>query len=166
MTTKTEMPGPAEHYSYNLQDFRYFEDLEQGAEFNCGDFAFSEADIIDFASKFDPQPIHTDPEAAKAGFAGALTASGYHSYAATMCVFGQAVPKLRLIAGLKLREIDLKRPVFANAKVRVQGRWVKLTPSKSKPDRGAVEWEADALDADGNVILTCGATVLVKRQTA
>ena len=41
-------------------------------------------DIIRFARTFDPQPFHTDPEAAKDYVFGGLCASGWHTCAAWM----------------------------------------------------------------------------------
>jgi acyl dehydratase len=43
----------------------YFEDLTPGRVFETASHTLSEDEIIAFASQFDPQPFHTDPEAAK-----------------------------------------------------------------------------------------------------
>ncbi len=44
---------------------RYFEDYESGTIHEAGSITVSEADIIEFARRFDPQPFHMDPEAAR-----------------------------------------------------------------------------------------------------
>ena len=47
----------------------------------------TESEIIDFARRYDPQPMHTDPEAAARGRFGGLIASGWHTGAMTMRLF-------------------------------------------------------------------------------
>jgi acyl dehydratase len=68
-------------------DDRYFEDYTPGAVYEYGHVTVSEAEILDFARAFDPQPIHVDPEfAAKGPFKG-LIASGWHTGAIMMRLF-------------------------------------------------------------------------------
>jgi len=58
---------------------RWFEDITIDEIFPLGSHSFTEAEIIRFASLYDPQYFHTDPEAAKAGPFGGLIASGWHT---------------------------------------------------------------------------------------
>jgi len=62
----------------------WFEDIEIGARLDLGAYTFTEAEIIRFALKYDPQYFHIDAEAAKAGPFGGLTASGWHTTATWM----------------------------------------------------------------------------------
>ena len=54
----------------------YLEDLAVGDRFQSGEHALDAAQIKAFALQFDPQPFHTDEEAAKNTFFGGLAASG------------------------------------------------------------------------------------------
>src|SRR6202050_3596195 len=56
-------------------DNRYFEDYVEGAVYEYGYVTVTEAEILDFARKFDPQPIHVDPEFAAQGPFHGLIAS-------------------------------------------------------------------------------------------
>jgi acyl dehydratase len=58
---------------------RYFEDYPPGAVFEGGTITVNESDIVDFARRYDPQTMHTDPAAAAHGFFGGLIASGWHT---------------------------------------------------------------------------------------
>ena len=49
----------------SLTEQRYFEDYIPGAVFEYGEIRVDEAEILDFARRFDPQEMHVDPEAAK-----------------------------------------------------------------------------------------------------
>lgn len=57
-----------------------------GKTVTIGSYEFTEAKIIRFAEKYDPQVFHTDPVAAKESFFGALCASGWHT-TAVWCEF-------------------------------------------------------------------------------
>jgi acyl dehydratase len=63
---------------------RYFEDIELGETHRHGSYDVTEAEIIEFAEQYDPQPFHTDPEAAEGTAFGGLAASGWHT--AAMCM--------------------------------------------------------------------------------
>ena len=156
--------APASRFTIKPSNVEFFEDAEAGQSFECGTFVFNEAEIIDFARDFDPQSIHTDPEIAKSSFAGALTASGIHTYAASMSMFSRAVTRLKLVAGVKMREIEMLAPVLAEVPLTVFGTWVEKRESKSKPDIGIVTWEAETRSQEGKPVLRCGATIMVKRR--
>ena len=63
---------------------RYFEDYIAGSVQEVGSVRMSEAEIIDYAMKYDPQDFHVDPEKATAGPFGGLIASGWHTAAVVM----------------------------------------------------------------------------------
>lgn len=58
---------------------RWFEDVELDTPYDLGSHTFTQAEIIDFASLYDPQYFHTDPEAARHSHFGGLVASGWHT---------------------------------------------------------------------------------------
>src|ERR1051325_11909232 len=62
----------------------YLEDLHVGQRFTSGTHKIDEEQIIEFARRYDPQPFHLDPEAAKSTFFGGLVASGWHTAAISM----------------------------------------------------------------------------------
>ncbi len=63
---------------------KYFEDIEVGEVWDLGQRVVEAAEIVEFASKYDPQPFHTDAAAAEASFFGGLIASGWHTCAMVM----------------------------------------------------------------------------------
>ena len=58
-----------------------------GAVFEFGSVTVTEPEIIAFARQFDPQTMHTDPEAAAKGPTGGLIASGWHTIAMMMRMY-------------------------------------------------------------------------------
>ena len=59
---------------------RYFDDFEVGERFRSGGATMTEADIINYALAYDPQPFHIDTEAAAKSAYGGLIASGQHTF--------------------------------------------------------------------------------------
>lgn len=121
----------------------YFEDFTIGRRFAPGRFQIGRAQIIAFATAFDPQPFHLDDAGAARSLFGSLAASGWHTAA--------------LIAGTLARGLGLDQaggyramPSFADL------RW--LLPVRPG-DILAVEAEVVAADAErGEATLRVEAT--------
>jgi acyl dehydratase len=62
----------------------YFEDIDVGDTDSFGSYTVTREDIVEFASQYDPQPFHVDPDAAAESPFGGLVASGWHTSAMTM----------------------------------------------------------------------------------
>lgn len=58
---------------------RWFEDIVIDEDFPLGSHTFSAEEIIRFASLYDPQYFHTDPELARHSHFGGIIASGWHT---------------------------------------------------------------------------------------
>ena len=69
---------------------RYFEDIAIGETYTPGTVTFTEAEIVDFARRYDPQPVHLDDAAGGRHFDG-IIASGWHTAAACMRPFASEV---------------------------------------------------------------------------
>src|SRR5699024_4619306 len=57
--------------------FYYWEDFVVGDEMRFGEHVVNEAEMLEFARAFDPQPIYADPRAAVDGPYAGLVASGW-----------------------------------------------------------------------------------------
>ena len=58
---------------------RWFEDIVIDEEFPLGSHTFTAEEIIRFATLYDPQYFHIDPELAKHSHFGGIIASGWHT---------------------------------------------------------------------------------------
>jgi acyl dehydratase len=133
----------------------YFEDFHPGQVIELGSRTVTEAEILDFARQFDPQPFHVDPEAAAASHFGGIVASGWHTCSLLMRV---------LVDGLLLRsvshgspgvdEIRWLKPVRPGDTLSMSMRVLETIPSRSKPDRGVIKNEYQALNQHGQTVLT------------
>src|SRR5260370_22225334 len=88
----------ADNFAVRSED-RGFEDYLRGAVFEYGNIRVTEAEIIEFARRYDPQYMHVDAEAAARGRFGGLVASGWHTAAVTMrLVVDNFLPKAASLA--------------------------------------------------------------------
>lgn len=116
-----------------------------GHKVETGSKLFTAEDIIRFAKKFDPQPFHTDAEAAKSYVFGALCASGWHTCASWMRCFidfwsaetkrlkaeGIAPPKLGPSPGFE--QLQWLKPVYAGDTITYSLTSVESRPLASRP---------------------------------
>ena len=120
-------------------DDRYFEDYVQGAVYEYGYITVTEAEILDFARAFDPQPIHVDPEFAAAGPFHGLIASGWHTAGILMRMFADhCLSKVASLASPGIDELRWPAPVRPGDSLRLRCTFVETRRSRSKPDRGLV----------------------------
>ena len=132
----------------------WFEDLQVGMRFQSEAVQVTEAEIIDFASRFDPQPFHLDHEAARASLFKGLAASGWHTAAVAMSL----VVKMRPfgphpLIGLGVDELRWLKPVRPDDTLHLQGEVVSLVRSRSKP-QGTVKVEWKLINQDDDVVCT------------
>jgi acyl dehydratase len=142
---------------------RYFEDYVTGSVYEYGSITVSQAEILEFASRFDPQPMHTDPDAARAGPFGGLIASGWHTAAVMMrLLVDHYLSKVAGLASPGIDELRWLRPVRPGDSLRVRLTIVETRLSRSRSDRGMVRTAAEVLNQDGDVVMTLTAMNLVR----
>jgi len=146
----------------------HFEDLVVGAERDFGSYHVTREEVIDFASKYDPQPFHLSDEAAAKTHFGRIAASGWHTAAMTMAVIARAVVDQEQ-AGLGSPGIDELRwlkPVYPGDTLHVRGEILEKTPSRSKPDIGSFRTRTTVTNQHGVPVMTFVSIVLIRRQPA
>ena len=129
----------------------YLEDVVVGSEFTSEEVTVTAEDIIAFATQFDPQPFHLDPEAAKNSFFGGLAASGWHTAAITMRLLVTGGPH---IAGGTIGaggELAWPTPTRPGDRLHVRVTIESVTPSKSRPDRGSTMLRVETLTSEGEL---------------
>ena len=130
----------------------YLEDLNVGDRFMSEGHELDAEQIKAFAVLFDPQPFHTDEEAAKATFFGGLAASGWHTAAITMrLLVNSGIPLANGIIGSG-GQISWPQPTRPGDVLRVESEVMEITPSRSKPDRGMVQMRCETRNQRGEVL--------------
>lgn len=143
---------------------QYFEDLETGGVERFGSYAVTRDEVIDFASKYDPQPFHLDDDSAAKTHFGRISASGWHTCAMTMAML-VANLKQRKQAGLGspgLDEIRWLTPVFPGDTLSVETEIVDKKRSGSRPEMGSSRSNVRVFNQDGVVVMTMKSIGLIR----
>ena len=134
---------------------RYFEDYAVGSSAEIGEVHVDEAEIRAFATRYDPQPFHTDPEAAKRWPYGGLIASGWHTASMMMrVVVDHFIDGETSLGSPGLGPIRWKLPVRPNDVLHVRARITDAQRSRSKPDRGTITFEIEVVNQNGEIVMT------------
>lgn len=136
----------------------YAEDLSVGDLFELGTTSVTEAAIVDFATIYDPLPIHVDPEAAATGPFGGIIGSAAHSLALYSSLASRVfVPRLALIAGKGIERLRLPNPlrpgVVHTASIEILDVAPRFRDGASNTDRADLRCAGRLIDADGRVVL-------------
>jgi acyl dehydratase len=143
----------------------YFEDLEVGAETYFGSYEVTREEVIEFASKYDPQPFHLSDEAAAQTHFGRIAASGWHTAAMTMAVIARHVVEHEQ-AGLGspgIDELRWKKPVYPGDTLHVRGKLLEKTPSRSRPEMGSFRTHTTVTNQDDVPVMRFTSIVLIRR---
>jgi acyl dehydratase len=141
-------------FSRGIAD-RYFEDYVEGEVHRFGTIAVEADEMIAFAKRFDPQAMHTDPEAAKHTPFGGLIASGWHTAGLVMRLYVEHyLTHVASLASPGLDELRWLKPVRPGDMLSVRVTVLRTVPSKSKPDRGAVTSFVEVINQTGEVVMT------------
>ena len=142
----------------------FFEDFHVGRQFATEPVRLRERDIVAFAEKYDPQPIHIDPAVAAATMYGGLIASGFQTIAVGA---GQwlrtGLQEGTGMGGPGLREIRWLAPVRPGDVLHTTVEVAAARASRRKPDRGIVQF-AYTMRNDTEIVTTFTAIILIKRR--
>jgi acyl dehydratase len=139
-----------------------FEDFAVGQTFCAGPLRMEQERIIAFAQEFDPQPQHLGTHSAGATLFGELVASGWHTAAASMRLYVDALPPIvRGGQGVALEGLGWPHPVRPGDDLSIELEVVSTRLSRSKPDRGLVQISAITRNQAGQIVQTATHTMMV-----
>lgn len=146
--------------------FKYcFEDFTPGRVFEYGTRTLSQEEIIRFASDWDPQRFHTDPEQAKETPYGGVIASGWHTGCVMMRFMCDAyLNEASCIGSPGIEDWRFALPVRPGDTLRYRATVLEARPSSSRPDRGIVKWHWELLNQRDEVAVSMRGTQFFLRR--
>ena len=143
---------------------RYLDDFTVGEIFVSRSASLTEAQIMDFALMWDPQPFHIDKKASLKGTFGGIIASGFQTQALAFRLFYDLglIAKSNII-GLGVDEVRWPAPVYPDDNLRNRVEVFEVTPSKSKPNRGVLKLKHTMLNQNDIVVVTFITIKMLKR---
>lgn len=154
----------------------WFEDIAIGTRMDLGEYVFTEEEIIRFAGKYDPQPFHVDPQAAKTGPFGGLIASGWHTAATWMKMMMRSrhlrdeeptdESGRKPMMGPSPGFLDMKWPVPVRPGDRVSfsSTVIEKVELRSRPNLGIIRSRNEGVNQNGEVVLSFTGQGLIERK--
>ena len=136
-------------------DDRYFEDYVPGSVYEFGSIVMEEKEMIDFATRYDPQAFHTDPDAARKSVFGGLIASGWHTGAVSMrLIVDHYLSRVASLGSLGIDEMRWLKPVRPRDELSIRVTVLQVRLSQSKPDRGIVRSLVEVMNQNREVVMS------------
>jgi acyl dehydratase len=146
---------------------RFFEDIVVGERTRTGSITLTRDSIVEFASHYDPQSMHLDEQAAKAGFFGKLVASGWQTLCLTMRLMVEAKPfGATPLIGIQIDEVRFQRPVLPGDDLSAELEILEKRLSKTRPDRGFLKGRTVTSNQQGAEVSSQLWTMLIPTKQA
>ncbi|MES3518253.1 MAG: MaoC family dehydratase [Natronomonas sp.] len=143
---------------------RYYEDLTVGDVYETGDYEITETEIREFGAKYDPQPFHTDPEAAEDGPFDGLVASGWNTAGVTMRLMVEDfIDPETSLGGRGVDNLRWQRPVRPGDVLTAEIEVLSKRPSEGRPGVGHVRVGVTGF-VDGDRVISWEGLTMVERR--
>jgi len=146
---------------------KYWEDFAVREVIELGSCPITEAEVLTFARKYDPQPFHTDPEAARRSIFGGLIASGWHTCALLMRLSVDAARRDGAAAtgSPGLDSCRWLKPVRPGDVLTGRTEVLETWPSRSKPI-GFIRRRNEPINQHGEVVVSVVGITMYQRRPA
>ncbi len=154
---------------------KYFEAIEIGETLDLGSHMFRAEEIIRYATRYDPQPFHTDEVAARSSLFGGLCASGWHTASVFMRKMVDAYghqarlmemagdPVARLGPSPGFDELRWLKPVYAGNTIRYTAEVIGKSKLRSKAEWGLLTFRSEGVNQAGEPVFRLVGHTLIER---
>lgn len=140
-----------------------FEDFEPGRRFLLGPKLVLAEEIIEFASEFDPQPMHLDEAAGRASILGGLAASGWHTSAMLMRMMADSYVLNALCEGAPgIDLMEWRKPVLAGDTLQGHSSVLEARPMRSRPGMGIVKFRHAVENQRGELVCLSENSIMIR----
>ena len=130
-----------------------YENIEEGAVIDLGEKLVTAEEIVEFASEFDPQPMHLSEEAGKASILGGLAASGWHTCSIYMRLLCDSVLLDSTSQGAPgIEYVKWKKPVLAGDTLQASLTILSKRLSAKRPNLGFITSRAEMTNQRGEQV--------------
>lgn len=145
----------------------FWEDFPVGHVQEFGHTEVTREAVVEFASRYDPQPFHLDEQAAKDSLFGGLCASGWHTAALAMRMMCDHYLLDTASQGSPgVEELRWRRPVFPGDTLRMRLEVVEARPMASRPGVGLAKMLWTVFNQRGERVMTMSAWNMLGRRPA
>ena len=143
----------------------YFEDFQPGTVSEYGPRLVTREEIVAFAAEFDPQPMHLDEEAGRAGMLGGLAASGWHTCCLMMRLAADGfILNSASMGAPGVDEVRWLAPLRPGRSITLRTTTLETRPSESRPQMGFVKMLFEVIDDADVTVMTLSSSLIMRRR--
>jgi acyl dehydratase len=143
----------------------YYEDMAVGRTYATASVDVTAEEVAAFAARYDPQPFHLDPVAAKQSVFGGLVASGWMTASLTMRLMVKSEFNFGTgVVGLGVDTLRWPKPVRPGDTLTATIEVTATRASESKPGFGVAKLKTTTKNQHGEVVQVMVSNVLVRRK--
>lgn len=141
------------------------EDFTPGLTFHTPGLTMTEAAIIDYAMRYDPQPFHTDVTAAEGSIYGGLIASGFHTLSAAFRLWqGMGVINPASQGAPGIDSVTFDAPVRPGDTIRCVVKVTAARMSTKRPTLGIINWRTEVFNQRDELVMTFAGPAMYLRR--
>jgi acyl dehydratase len=145
----------------------FYEDFAIGRVYRSETVEVTAEEIVQFASRYDPQPFHVDPVGAEKSVFGGLVASGWLTASLTMRLMVTSEIKFGTgVIGLGVDSVQWPLPVRPGDTLTATVEVTAMRTSESKPDFGLMKIRTTTANQRGETVQVMLSNVMVRRRRA
>ena len=144
---------------------KYFEDIQIGDVETVGEYEVTEKEMVEFAKKWDPLPIHVDAVEAEKSTHRGIIASGQYTLAVKQKLYtqtefiGDAV-----IGAIGWDEVRFANPVRPGHRLSLTAECIEKRASKSRLDRGVLKFNVTVTTQHDELVLSYISLVMMRKR--
>ena len=143
----------------------WFEDFVPGTVFATEGATITEAQILEFAFRYDPQPFHLDKQAAEASIYGGLIASGFQTMIMAFRLWhAEKIMNPSSQGSPGLEHVRWTKPVRPGDTIRMEGEVISARPSASRPALGVVTWDFRVSNQHAETVMSWRSTSMTLKR--
>lgn len=160
----TETPNPVRDVEHGPVLERFLEDYSKGETQRAGPITVRAEEIISFAERYDPLPMHLTMKDGQATIHDSLIASGVLTIALKQRMIMSVERNPAIIGAVRIDEQQFLKPVRPGDELSMYQICTGTRESKSRTDRGLVFWDFELTNQRGEVVFSSKDTVMVRRR--
>ena len=142
----------------------FLEDIEIGRVREAGPITVTADEIITFATRYDPLPMHISDEGGEATVHDSLIASGVLTIALKQRMIMSIERNTAIIGAAKIEEQNFLKPVRGGDELFVRQECVGKRESNTRADRGLVVWDFLVTNQRGEAVFSSRDIIMVRRR--
>jgi acyl dehydratase len=145
---------------------RFLDDYREGDIQQAGPITVTADEIIEFAERYDPLPMHLSAEGGQDTVHDSLISSGVLTIALKQRLIMCIERNTAIIGAVRIDNQQFLKPVRPGDDLTMKQVCTGTRRSRSRPDRGLLFWEFRLTNQKGEMVFSSDDTVMVRRKPA